>query len=258
MIAIRPIAALLAVLLGVSPLTAAPPRIVQKSIPGGFKVSIIDFVGGDQNEAQAMITPTVQKLCGQLTPRSSRFFLKAKVTAPKGKALKPGRFEQEITCVKPSVAEPNVATGPFTATEADDSLVRSTALKFLALRDSGLGKESFAMLSPTMQETTDPVEWAKTVGSKPRIIGGSVERRISKVTWYVDPPGVQAGVYAAADFGGRSSGLAIHCGYVALKRQPAGSYRIARLEEGRITSDNAKGLTNERLLEMRATLQCRD
>jgi hypothetical protein len=258
MFSTRLVAASLVTLMAAATVMAGPPRIIQKPVPGGFKVTIIDFVGGDENAAQAMIAPTVRQLCGELKPRWGRFTLKAMVTAPKGKALKPGRFEQDITCFTPTVAEPDVATGPFSATAADESLVRGAALKFMGLRDTGKSRESFAMLAPSMQETTDPVDWAKAVGMKPGIVGKSVERRISKITWYIDPPGISSGVYAAADFGGRSSGLAIHCGYVALKRQTTGEYLVVRLEEGQLSQKDARSLTPERILEMRSALQCRD
>lgn len=254
----RLVAGLLATLMAAASVMAGPPRIIQKPVPGGFKVTIIDFVGDDENAAQAIIAPTVQQLCGELKPQWGRFRLKAMITAPKGKALKLGRFEQDITCVKPPVAEPDVTTGPFTATDADESFVRSVTLKFMELRDAGKSRESFAMLAPGMQETTDQVEWTKTVGMKPRTVGKSVERRILKVTWYVDPPGVSSGVYAAVDFGGHSSGLAVHCGYVALKRHTSGEYLVVRLEEGQLAQKNARSLTTERMVEMRLNLQCRD
>jgi Protein of unknown function (DUF4019) len=237
---------------------AGPTRIVQKPVPGGFKITIVDFIGGDHNAAQVMIAPTVRRLCGELEPRWGRFTLKAMVTAPTGKALKPGRFEQNISCVAPPAAEPNIASGPFTATAVDEDLVRTTALRFLSFRDVGRGLESFAMLAPSMKETTDQGEWIKNIGMNPQIVGKSVERRITKVTWYIDPPGVSSGVYAAADFDGHSTGLAIHCGYVALKRQTSGEYLIVRLEEGRLAQEEAKGLAPDRRSELRSNLQCRD
>lgn len=252
------VAALTLAIVATTPSMAGPPKIIQKVIPGGFKITIIDFVGGDENAAQAMIAPTVRQLCGQLTPRWGRFALKAVIAAPKGKALKPGRFEQDITCIKPPAIESNAPTGPFTATESDEKLVRDAALNFLRLRDVGKGEDSFALLSPSMRESTDRVTWVREVGAKPATIRGGVVRRIAKVTWYVDPPGVPTGVYAAADFDGYSSGLAIHCGYVALKRQPSGDYLVVRMEEGQLTSGNAKGLTAEKMLEMRGSLQCRN
>jgi hypothetical protein len=252
------IAALFLIPWCISPATAGPPRIVEKAVAGGFKITIIDFVGSDQNVAQQMIRPTVLRLCGQLTPQWGRFYLKAMTTAPKGQALKPGRFEQNITCITPRVVKPDVPTGPFVPSASDERDVTAATLKFLGLRDDGKSEESFAMLSPSMQGMTDRAGWATDVGMKPAKTGNAIERRITKITWYIDPPGVEAGVYAAADFDGRSSRMAIHCGYVAMKRQASGTYLVVRIEEGYLAAQDATRFTIEKLAEARTSLQCRD
>ncbi len=257
MLAMRFIVMVLGLILPSAAAMAGPPRVMEKAVPGGFKITIVDFVGRDETEAQALIAPKVRQLCGQLTPRWGRFTLKA-MMPPTGKTIKPARFEQEISCITPSAEQVAGTTGPFAATEADENAVRLAALKFMHLRDIGEGEASFAMLSPSMQDTTDRVGWINESTKRPATIGSGVARRVVKITWYVDPPGVSSGVYAAADFDGHSSGLAIHCGYVALKRQASGDYLVVRLEEGRLPSDVAKPLTAEKMLEMRATLQCRD
>ncbi|MEO6041702.1 MAG: DUF4019 domain-containing protein [Croceibacterium sp.] len=251
------IAAILVALSGATASIAGEPRIVERRVPGGYKVAIIDFVGTDQNAAQAMISAEVQRLCSPLTPQWGRFTLNAMIGAPKGKPLKAGRFEQDIQCVKPPIADVTSQTAAFTPTSADNLLVRDVALKFLGLRDAGNADASFAMLSPTMRQTTDRADWEREIRTMPEVIGNAVERTIVKVTWYIDPPGVPSGVYAAADFEGHSSRLAIHCGYVALKRQPGGEFLIVRIEEGRLRATDAKALGKDKLLEMRTTFQCR-
>lgn len=237
---------------------AESPKIVERVVPGGYEITILNFVGGDQNEAQALIGPNVQRLCGQLSPQWGRFMLDAMIVPPKGKALKPGRFRQMIKCVPAQPVEVAEPTPPFTATPDDDTKVRVTTLKFLDLRDRGESEGSFKMLSPSMQDTTNRSEWQRDISAKPAKTGGGVERAISKVSWYVDPPGVAAGVYAAADFEGASQKLAIHCGFVALKLQPSGSFLVVRIEEGYLAKEQARTLSALRLTEMRTALQCRN
>ncbi len=244
-------------LIGAAPSFAREPRIVEKAIPGGYKISIVGFTGADQNVAQAMITPTVQRLCGSLTPQWGRFTLNAMIANRAGKPLKPGRFEQEIRCIASPIADASGPTPPFEPTAADERLSRDTALKFLRLRDAGNAKASFAMLTASMQQTTDRVAWASNARNAPRMVGGDVARKIVNVTWYVDPPGVPAGVYAAADFEGTSSMLAVHCGYVALLRQSNGEFLVTRTEEGRLRASDAKTMSAEQLQQTRVALQCR-
>jgi Protein of unknown function (DUF4019) len=237
---------------------AAEPKILTKSVEGGYLVILTQFSGSDYSVAQTMIRPTVERLCGAKTPQWGKFSMKAMLSAAKGRSLKLGRFEQEITCVDPVPLQAVVATGPFAATDADEQLAKDTALRFLSLRDAGDADASFGMLSPSMRTMTDRKNWNNTVSAMSTKVGKLVERRVVKVTWYVDPPGVDAGVYAAADFDGRSTGLAIHCGYVALNRQSNGEYLVVRIEEGNLAAKDAKGMASEKILEMRAALQCRN
>jgi Protein of unknown function (DUF4019) len=238
--------------------SAAEPKIVTKSVEGGYRIILSQFSGSDYSVAQAMIGPTVERLCGARTPQWGKFSIKTMLSSTKSRSLKPGRFDQEITCVDPVPQQAIAATEPFAATVADEQLAKSTALRFLSLRDAGDVDASFGMLSPSMRTMTDRKNWKSTVSALPTKVGKLVERRVVKVTWDVDPPGVDAAVYAAADFDGRSTGLAIHCGYVALKRQSNGEYLVVRIEEGNLAAKDAQGMTSEKILEMRAALQCRN
>jgi hypothetical protein len=136
---------------GAAPSFASEPRIIEKVISGGFKIVIVDFVGANESEAQAMIGP--------LIPQWGRFTLKAMIANHNGKPLKPGRFEQEIRCITPPTAEAAGQTPAFAPTAADEQFARDTALKFLRLRDVGNAEATFVMLTDSMQQTTDRKAW---------------------------------------------------------------------------------------------------
>ena len=249
--------AILFALSGATSSFAGEPRIAEKVIPGGYKIVLIDFVGADEGVAQAMIAPTAQRLCGSLTLQWGRFKLKAMIANRTGKGLKPGRFEQEIHCITPLPSEVGMLHTTFAATKADEQHARDTTLRFLEFRDAGNAEASFAMLTSDMQQTTDRANWVSEVRRMPRVVGNGVVRKVIKVTWYVDLLGVSSGVYAAADFEGSSSMLAIHCGYVALKRQSTGDFLITRIEEGRLRGSDSKTMPTEQMQGIRTALQCR-
>src|SRR5438876_6684832 len=89
--------------------------------------------------------------------------------------------------------------------------------------------------------------WSKGVEDF-NVKAGHVEfRKILKVSWVKDPPGVDPGFYAAVDYAGRFKNITYECGYVAWYWEPSGLLTIVREEEGYIDRESDARMTPEAL-----------
>jgi hypothetical protein len=88
-----------------------------------------------------------------------------------------------------------------------------------------------------MKDATHFDSWRETVNAFNEKAGSVESRKVVKVSWVKDPPGVEPGFYAAVDYRGRFKNIAYECGYVAWYRDVSGRLSIVREEQGYI--DNA-------------------
>lgn len=113
-----------------------------------------------------------------------------------------------------------------------------------------------ARLTPSFAEVM-PLEQAVATWSAYVAQGISFSQIAPRaLTWYADPDGLPAGLYAAVDFRGRSEQVPVVCGYLILRLIDQGP-AITRLEIGTIAADIYSQIDPERLPEMMSQLGCR-
>jgi hypothetical protein len=129
--------------------------------------------------------------------------------------------------------------------------------RYFQARDSGRYRDAWNLLTPSMQEMSPLSEWQTARKAFNDRAGGGLRREPVKVTWYDNPANAPvAGIFAAVDFVGRADKLQIICGYLVWLRQPDGSWRITREEEGSIEDKPGVTSSPEQLDQAKAAMGC--
>jgi hypothetical protein len=166
-------------------------------------------------------------------------------------------LEQEAECgtLPPRpVAQP---TG-WKPTPADVSRVLDLTSRYFSARDSGRYRDAWNLLTHSMQEMEPLADYrARQIGFKARA-GGGLKREPVAVTWYDNPPNAPAGgIFAAVDFVGESGKLQLLCGYLMWLRQPDGSWRLTREEEGSLDRSTVAS-SPQQIAQARAAMHCKE
>lgn len=210
--------------------TAALPNISVKQIDHGYRAEATAFEPSEESAVFAVIARRAADLCAGKQIKWGKFGSSMDLgEAPGTTPPKVGGYFKEFRCV----AEQNTAASPAPAdwkpSEADEAYVRRFAETYFAKRDAGEMDAAFLMYSPTAVE--DRAEWMKNAREFNDKLGTG-KRRITAVTWYVNPPAAdQPGVFAAVDFVGDYPKTHIYCGYIGLIRRGPGNYAIVREEQ---------------------------
>ncbi|MEO7178273.1 MAG: DUF4019 domain-containing protein [Allosphingosinicella sp.] len=166
-------------------------------------------------------------------------------------------LEQEAEC---ALAPPPIITHPsgWQPGPADMKAVLDLTARYFAARDSGRYRDAWNLLTPTMQEMTPLPQWQAAQAHFNDRASGGLGREPVAVTWYDNPPDADvAGIFAAVDFVGKADKLAIICGYLVWLRQPDGSWRLTREEEGSL--DRGPIPSNaEQLAQAKSAMGCRE
>jgi hypothetical protein len=247
-----------ALLLSLASATGSPKVDVTKLAEGRYRLVVAKFEGADDRLAQAVVMPTAESLCAPSFVSFEKFNLKVQVIGPKGRKPRAGRFEQEIACVEPAGASAAESGAGFAPTAADEAQARSAALAYFAAKDAGKVEDVLRTLSAGQRQIVDQEQWRKEVRQLPEKLGDRVQRRVVKLSWYIDPAGVPSGVYVAADMAGESAKMAALCGYVAMRRIGNDRYEVVREESGLLERRSAESATAEQLALLRQQLRCVD
>lgn len=245
---------LAAILLAAAP--AAPAIRSEKLGDGRFRI-LLTAPGLSLEQAQARASEEAMRLCGG-DAMLGRYSWRSDATAAPGKSPTPVALtlEQEAEC---GSAPPRPVPGPtgWKPTSADGSEVLKLTARYFAARDSGRCRDAWGLLTSSMQEMSSLAEYQARQADFASRAAGGLRRRTVKVTWYDNPPNAPAGgIFAAVDFVGESKKLELICGYVVWLRQPDGSWRLTREEEGSIERGPAS--TPEQLAEAKAAMGCID
>lgn len=165
-------------------------------------------------------------------------------------------LEQEAEC---AAAPPPIVPRPtgWQPGPADMETVLDLTGRYFAARDSGRYRDAWNLLTPSMQEMTPLPDWQAAHKEFNDRAGGGLKRGPVKVTWYDNPVNAPvAGIFVAVDFIGKADKLQIICGYLMWLRQPDGSWRLTREEEGSI--EDRPGVTSspEQLAQAKAAMGC--
>ncbi|ALJ13780.1 hypothetical protein [Sphingopyxis macrogoltabida] len=141
--------------------------------------------------------------------------------------LAPG-VEREV------VAGEGVTFAP-TAIDEEGAIDRFAAYTMaLAKRDYDA---AYAMLRLSFQASNPRLEWEMNLRKRPALWADG-QIRLLRVSWYPDPAGQPAGLYAAFDFRGDRKDGTMDCGYVVVHRSAPGSdFIVVRTDASEVPPD---------------------
>ncbi|WP_411341521.1 hypothetical protein V6U71_06725 [Sphingopyxis sp. J-6] len=141
--------------------------------------------------------------------------------------LAPG-VEREV------VAGEGVKFAP-TAIDEEGAIDRFAAYTMaLAKRDY---EAAYAMLRLSFQASNPRLEWEMNLRKRPALWADG-QIRLLRVSWYPDPAGQPAGLYAAFDFRGDRKDGTMDCGYVVVHRSAPGSdFTVVRTDASEVPPD---------------------
>jgi Protein of unknown function (DUF4019) len=211
--------------------------------------------------AQGLLIPEARRVCGgQLFQFGHYSFTSTEsISNASGSPEPPSprlTLRQEVAC-GPSAATSNPHTSyDWSPTEADSQLVAARTQEYLAQKDKGELAQAYSQFSDGMKASARFDSWSKTIEDLNAKAGLVKARKILKVSWMKDPPGVDPGFYAAVDYAGRFQNITYECGYVAWYRESSGRLTIVREEEGYIDRESEAKMTPEVLRNTLAKIGC--
>jgi hypothetical protein len=132
----------------------------------------------------------------------------------------------------PAIAQTTSAPDGWEPTAKDQSQIESETYGYYSAKDAGDYAGAYAMFADGMKEAAHFDTWSANARSQNAKAGHVLNRLITKITWYKDPPSApEPGIYAAADFSGQFENDPIYCGYLAWHRGADGKFRVIREEE---------------------------
>ncbi|MBA3526493.1 MAG: hypothetical protein H0T82_06190 [Sphingomonas sp.] len=233
---------------------AEAPRITITESLNGYRAEAATFDVAQEQAIKAEIEQRAADLCQGKQIKWGKFGSLARIgkDPAKGPPTISGYFN-EFSCVAPQTRAFSPVPPTWTPAPTDETDARRTFETYYGWRDAGQFEAAAAMFQPEARERPSFEEqriFNRTLGL------GSGKRRISGVTWYVDPPSApHPGVYVALDFIGDYPALHVYCGYIVLYRNGPGSYEITR-EEQNMFARGAGNADPDQIARMRASL-CR-
>jgi hypothetical protein len=232
---------------------AEPPPLKVSPIADGYRVEVTSFDMSREAHVNGEVERKASELCGAKHINWGKFGSEAIIEKDPAKGSpKITGYYKEFQCVDEKEPVASSISSDWKATEADDADVRRIFVAYYAKRDRG----DFQGASSMMSMDTRPSE-----SDYPRLRDfnkalGKGTRRITNVTWYVNPASApRLGAYAALDFVGQYESPHLYCGYLILYRQGPNAYEIVR-EEQNLVGRTAEMIDPVQLEQMRAGM-CR-
>ncbi|HEY0595494.1 hypothetical protein [Sphingopyxis sp.] len=96
---------------------------------------------------------------------------------------------------------------------------------------------AYAMLRLSLQASSPRLEWEMNL-RKRAALWADGQIRLLRLSWYLDPAGQPAGLYAAFDFRGDRKDRTMDCGYVVVHRAtPADDWTVVRTDTSEVPGD---------------------
>lgn len=226
---------------------------IQKLGDVSYRLTLKSLRSYDVPTAQQEMAAEARKLCAGKGVRWGRYEFQKREAIKPDAPKQPFVLKQDIHCdgeaqlVAP--AKPDVTWRP--SAEQQQEIERLT-LAYFSAKDSASYQQAFAFLST--QQPFD--EWRASHEQFNALAGGVLARKISKITWYNNPPQAPPGIYAAADFVSRFENIDIHCGYLVWQQSPGGAFKLIREEQNYIDKKIQQKLSPEQLEATRAKIRC--
>lgn len=237
------------------------PIEVEKIDEDSFRLVLKSKRSASVDSGQMELMPKANEVCGARIASLGKFQFEFSepFDAARG-ASKTLVLRQEIRCETGDTVTTSSAARSITPqlapSASQDQRAESETLAYLLFRDSGKHREAYAMMSALQRETISFDQWSGSVSKFIAKAGDVVSRKIKKVTWYRDPPGVLPGNYAAVDFLGAFKNIPYYCGYVVWRDEPEG-LRLIREETNIIDAKMVKTLAPEILESLITQFKCR-
>lgn len=232
----------------------ALPSITVSPTANGFVAKVETFDARYQPQLDAEIDRRAGELCAGKTVRWGEFKSDMKIERQLGsEPPQVSGFSRAFSCVK--TVERTFAPAPsdWKPSVADEADVRQAFEAYYARRDAGDFLTARAMFAP--EALAEDSSWSKQMAEFNKQVGTGT-RRITGISWYVNPEGApHPGIYAAVDFAGKFARTHFYCGYLVFFRTGAGTYEITREEQNHF--DRGKEAADPvQLAQMRAVM-CR-
>lgn len=225
-----------AFLLGLGPPQASPPVQVERLDETGYRLTVTAEDTQDPSAAHALLRPTADDLCGDLSAQYGRYRFEADGPAPgqPGPARESVTLIQDLTCGEPPPPAP--APTPIALTQADIDALTPVILdltgQYFTAIEEGRDTDAFALTTPDMTGGGSAEDWLARESERRERVGAPVSRQIARLTWYPNPPeSPQPGLYVAVDY---IAGWALQdeCGYLIWFRPDAETpFRLTRQEQ---------------------------
>lgn len=232
---------------------AETPPLKVSRVGDGYRVDVARFDISREAYVNGEVERRAAKICGDKQIEWGKFG--SAMTIEKDPVKGPPKvvdYFREFRCVVAKEPAVSSISSDWKATQGDEADVRRIFTSYYAKRDAG----DFAGSSSMMSADTRPSE-----SDYPRLRDfnktlGNGTRRITGVTWYVNPASApRLGAYAALDFVGQYELPHLYCGYLILYRQGPNAYEIVR-EEQNLVGRSAEPMDPAQLEQMRAAM-CR-
>src|SRR5438270_2465439 len=238
-----------------SMIAIALPDITIERSAKGYIAKVATFDARQQAEVDAEIAHRAAELCKEEQIRWGEFRSLAKVGKIPGAEPAPVTgYVHEFSCDAPEQRVYEPAPSDWKPDAADEADVRRAFRTYYARRDSGDFQAAWEMFEPGMLGSL--ASWSDEMRTSNATLGHGT-RRITGVTWYVNPEAAaHPGVLAAVDFIGEFPTAYFYCGYVGFYRRGAGSYEITREEQNKFMHGDGKADPTQ-IAQMRASM-CRE
>lgn len=143
--------------------------------------------------------------------------------------------------------------------EATQRAALEQSYAYFRAKDGGHYDRAYAMIAPSMRSYLKPGLYTSESARFNAEAGKVEERRVTRLTWYRDPPDAPApGLYVAADFRSRFPNIHLHCGYLMWHQEPNGRFRLVREEQSFIDKGMAARTPPEQLRGLENRFGCVD
>lgn len=189
------------------PQAAAPGVGVETLSDGHYRLSVT-MESADPTAAQRLILPKAEVLCGTAGYSLGRYMFESSTLVPgeTGKQPDSVTLKQEVICGGPPPAIVPAPSSPPTRPPADqaeadhlNARIVEMSERFFTTVEAGRAADAFALMDPEMIGQSLE-QWTAAAAAERDRNGALVSRQIARLTIYVDPDGVEPGLYIAADY----------------------------------------------------------
>ncbi len=205
----------------------ANPSVTVTAKGTGYIATVDAFDVADEALVVAEIDRRATQLCAGKAVRWGKFGSVAKLVRKRPEASQMAGYYKQFECIAEVPRAFAAAPADWQPSAEDQAEARAFFERYYAKRDGGDFAAAAAMFSPSQGITRADLE-ARHRSDKL----GPGKRRMTKVTWYINPEGAdRQGVFTALDYVGDYQSLHLYCGYLVLYRIGQGAYEIVREEQ---------------------------